>query len=96
MPGLSPAVLLELVLTAGEEGAGAAALAQGDDVRPLPCAVRTSCLVVAQGLLAEGERSLRALLRALDLRAVAEARWRTLDPDAGSLFDIDRPEDLER
>ncbi len=95
MPTLSPAVLRELRDDAHETGAGAVALAEGDDVRPLPCALRREALAVARGLLAGGEGSLRALLRAVGVRAVPEEVWRALDPGADSLRDVDRREDLD-
>lgn len=96
MPGLSPEVLVELVLAASEEGVRASALAVGEDVRPLPCALRTQqAFAWAHELLVNGERSLRALLAALDARVIYEEAWRALDPETGTLRDIDRPEDLE-
>ena len=94
MPELSAAVLRELVDDAHETGAGAVALAEGDDVRPLPCVVRRDELAVAERVLAEGERSLRAFLAAAGVRAIPEVTWRALDESAGSLKDVDRPEDV--
>ncbi len=44
--------------------------------------------------MAGGERSLRSLIAVLDLEHLPEPVWRGLDPDARSLRDIDRPEDL--
>jgi len=49
----------------------------------------------ATGLVREGERSLRALIAALNVELISEEEWRALDPDALSLRDIDRPEDLD-
>jgi len=94
MPAMSGAVLRELVDVAHETGAGAVALAEGDDVRPLPCVLHRSEIGVAEELLAAGERSIRALLRDVGVRSFPEETWRALDPEGGTLRDIDRPADL--
>jgi molybdopterin-guanine dinucleotide biosynthesis protein A len=66
-------------------------------LHPLPLAIRrVDALTAGRALLENGERSLRALVAALDAEALPEAEWRALDPDADSLVDIDRPEDLAR
>jgi molybdopterin-guanine dinucleotide biosynthesis protein A len=63
--------------------------------RPLPAVFRNGAATqAARRVIADGERSLVALLRALPTRELAEAEWRGLDPDAATLRDIDRPEDL--
>ncbi len=95
MPGLSPVVLIELILVVSEEGVDAAALAEGDGFRPLPCAIRARSLPVARRLLRDGERRLRTFLATVATRTIPEGRWRVLDPEAGSLRDIDTPEDLD-
>jgi molybdenum cofactor guanylyltransferase len=96
MPGVSPHVLVELVLAASEEGVIASALSSGGEVRPLPCVVRVpEARIEARALLAAGERSLRALLGALDTRSLPEQVWRAHDPGGATLLDIDRPGDLE-
>lgn len=95
MPGLVPAVLVELVLVVSEEGVAVSALAADEGMRPLPCAVRVQALSAVRRLLAEGERSLKSLLGVLNARAIPEEVWRRLDPTGGTLRDVDRPEDLE-
>jgi hypothetical protein len=45
-------------------------------------------------LLGRGERSLRALLAALRVTRLGQGTWRPLDPDGGTLRDVDLPEDL--
>jgi len=96
MPTLSAAVLRELADDAHETAAVAVALSDGDEVRPLPCALRRDeALAAARGLLVTGERSLRSLLSRLAVRAIPEESWRALDPEGETLRDVDRPEDLE-
>jgi hypothetical protein len=73
----------------------AVALDDGSGVRPLPAAVRTApTLAAAAALLDRGERSLRALLRALDVVAVDREAWVRLDPEARTLRDVDEASDL--
>lgn len=98
-PGLRPALLAAmaeaLAARSGPEIVGAAALVDPAGVtRPLPCALdRPLALSVATRLLTAGERSLRAVLAALDAREIPEAAWRPLDPDAGWTQDVDLPGD---
>lgn len=94
MPSLVPRVLEELLGILEETGADAAILADGDTTRPLPLAIRKRCLAMAQYRLDEGERSLRGLLEALDVRTLDEETWRRFDASGGTLLDVDRPEDL--
>ena len=95
MPYLDPAVLR--LLAAEVRGSTAAAvLALGTDLVPLPCALRVDAARAgAEALLAVGQRSLRALLARLEARAIAELRWRSLDPAGATLRDIDVPGDLD-
>lgn len=94
MPGLVPEVLVELILTASEEGVEAAVVTVGGEARPLPCVVRTETLGTAERLLARGERSLRELLASLETRGIPEERWRLLDPAGATLRDVDTAADL--
>jgi len=97
MPELSLDVLRELVRSAGDEGAGAVALREGADVRPLPCVIRADrALDAAHTLLHAGRSSLRELLDALGSIPVEEHVWRGLDPQGTTLLDVDEPADLER
>jgi molybdopterin-guanine dinucleotide biosynthesis protein A len=52
-------------------------------------------LSAARRLLATGERSLRALLAAVDVDLVTEDRWRAV-ADADAFDDLDTPDDLAR
>ena len=56
---------------------------------------RDPALAAAERLFAGGERRLRALTETLSTHVIAEATWRTLDPDARTLRDIDTPADLD-
>ncbi|MBA3307389.1 MAG: FdhF/YdeP family oxidoreductase [Chloroflexi bacterium] len=101
MPGLEPAVLREMlravVAGSGDRyGAGqGAALELDGAAQRLPLVLHRGVAIAAAGDLASsGERSLGALLSALDVVIVPEDRWRRLDPGARTLHDIDVPADL--
>jgi len=95
MPELVPAVLTDMVKGLSLSDAGAVALHDGDRVRPLPVALRVDrAQEIGRELFAVGERSLRALLDVLDVRAIDADVWTAIDPDRGSLFDVDVPGDL--
>ena len=100
MPRLSPDVLLLLIrtLTAADPDAIDAVVLEGRGrVQPLPIAVRTgAATTAAQRALGHGTRSLTAWLEALRTRTLEEPVWRPLDPEAGTLVDIDSPDDLAR
>lgn len=107
-PNLRPGLLgllAELIATERASRTGAVADAtravalvdEAGVTRPLPCALdREAAQVAAESLLTSGERRLRALLAALDVVAIPEAAWRSVDPDAGWTRDIDLPDDLLR
>jgi molybdopterin-guanine dinucleotide biosynthesis protein A len=97
MPTLAPEVLRMLIraLVASDGSRDAAVLVHLGAIRPLPCAVRNGAATqAARRLLGEGERSLLALIRLLNPVAVAEMDWRSLDPTAATLRDVDLPGDL--
>ncbi len=99
MPTLSPDVLAALLraLVAAEGSADAAVLLQRGVARPLPAALRNGAATqVARRLIADGERSLVALVRGLASRSLSEGEWRGLDPAGATLRDIDRPGDLPK
>lgn len=99
MPRVSAAVLGAMIdaLEDRDRPADAVVLGDREAPRPLPLAIRVGpARGAASALLDAGQRSLRALVARLDARVLAELEWRPLDPAAGSLVDIDRPEDLER
>ncbi|HEY4634490.1 MAG TPA: hypothetical protein VIH00_11305, partial [Candidatus Limnocylindrales bacterium] len=45
-------------------------------------------------LVESGERRLRSLLDELGVRSIPEEKWRSLDPDAATLRDVDLPSDM--
>ncbi|MEA2623328.1 MAG: hypothetical protein QOH61_2238 [Chloroflexota bacterium] len=109
MPSLDPAVLRLMLRRMGDRSATASGsdrragywAAQGvaleSDGRPqrLPLVLeRGAAISAASDLLASGERSLGALVAALDIAVIPEAAWRELDPDGATLRDVDRPSDL--
>jgi molybdopterin-guanine dinucleotide biosynthesis protein A len=93
MPELQPSVLA-LMLGAATD-ADAVALADGSDVRPLPCVVRVErAAEIAPAIMASGRASVRALLAQLHVTAINEASWTALDPERQTLVDVDEPGDL--
>lgn len=63
---------------------------------PLVAAYRTDVGPVAEQALAEGGRSMRALLDRLRVDWWAEEEWRRIDPTGASFDDVDEPSDLHR
>jgi molybdopterin-guanine dinucleotide biosynthesis protein A len=93
MPTIVPA-LLDRLLGSLERRQGAV-LSDDERARPLPLAVRRSAASDAvDRLLADGERSLRALLERLDIEVIPEDRWREDDPNGETLRDVDVQGDL--
>jgi molybdopterin-guanine dinucleotide biosynthesis protein A len=100
MPGLEPEVLALLIRTlhsAAPDEVDAVVLAHRDRIQPVPIAVRTgSGTSAAQRGRGRGSRSLYAWLDGMRIHAIPEVEWRALDPDARTVFDIDREDDLRR
>jgi molybdopterin-guanine dinucleotide biosynthesis protein A len=97
MPDLQPDVLREMLRAARETGAGAVALSDGGEARPLPLVVATDRgRDAVAALLDAGERSLRQLLGAVNTVLVDEPSWTSLDPERRTLVDVDEPDDVER
>lgn len=78
----------------GRPGAGVTP----DEPRPvLPVVLRVEpAAAAADSALAEGQRSLQALLDHLAWSELTAATWLPLDPEARTLLDVDTPADLER
>lgn len=96
MPHLHPAVLREIVKVAHAARVDAVALADGARFRPIPSALRVaSARANAEALLAQGERRLRALHDSLRTAIIDEPTWTALDPERGTLRDIDVVGDLD-
>ena len=95
MPALVVAVLERLISGLDDDAVDVVVLEHDGRARPLPMAVRvTPALAAADRLTAAGERRLRALAETLPTRSIPEATWRTLDPDARTIRDVDVPADL--
>jgi molybdenum cofactor guanylyltransferase len=95
MPGVVPAVLERLIRALDDPAVDAAVLEADGDRPPLPMAIRVgAATAAAQDVVKRGERSLRALLRALRTSAIPESEWRQLDPTGATLRDVDLVTDL--
>jgi molybdopterin-guanine dinucleotide biosynthesis protein A len=94
MPRLAPLVLAQMRRMLESSDIDAVALLEEGDVRPLPLVIRTRLRPKVDGLLTKGERSLRALLSQFGAVEFDERDWRKLDPEGGTLVDVDRPEDI--
>jgi molybdopterin-guanine dinucleotide biosynthesis protein A len=88
--------VVESMLAALDSAAVDAVVLEHDGrARPLPIVLRREpALVAATDLYTRGERRLRALIEVLATHVVPESAWRSLDPDAVTLRDIDTPADL--
>lgn len=63
--------------------------------QPLAAFYATSCLGTFRALLdGDGKRSLRAALAQLDVRYVEQSEMLAADPELGSFFDLDTPQDV--
>lgn len=87
MPFISPELLQRLI---AEDGAAATVVRTGAQVQPLLAVYDRRVRPVIRELLASGERSLLALLGAIDVRYV------DVGAEERSAFSINRPEDLRR
>lgn len=96
MPGLSTAVVVEMLHVTADASVDAVTLQDGDRFRPLPAVVRAAVgRDSGQALLHQGERSLRAWLRAMRMAVIDGATWTALDPERATLRDVDEPADLD-
>jgi molybdopterin-guanine dinucleotide biosynthesis protein A len=96
MPRLSSSVLRKMCRTIEASDVDAVALLEGTKRRPLPLVLRSRVRETVDELLERGERSLKSLLEAVRVSDIPEATWRSIDPDGGTLLDVDRPEDLPK
>jgi molybdenum cofactor guanylyltransferase len=95
MPSLIAAVIESMLSALRAPDVDAVVLEHDGDPRPLPIVVRRMpALAAVARLYAGGERRLRALTEVLPTRVIPETSWRSLDPDAITLRDIDTPADL--
>lgn len=96
-PHLRPELLTALLarLIDGADGVDAVVPMRDGRPEPLVAAYRTDVGPVAEQVLAEGGRSMRALLDRLRVDWWAEEDWRRLDPTGASFDDVDEPHDLD-
>jgi molybdopterin-guanine dinucleotide biosynthesis protein A len=95
MPTLQSAVLAMLLDTAEDSAHDAVVLEYDGRPRPLPLVVRREpALALAQVLVSNGERRLRALVEVLNASVIESLSWRAVDPDARTVRDVDTPADL--
>lgn len=95
MPGLVGAVISAMVAALDAPEVQAVLLESDGRTPPLPMVVRrAAALAVAAQLVGNGVRRLGALTDGLATWIIAERDWRSLDPGASTLRDIDTPEDL--
>jgi molybdopterin-guanine dinucleotide biosynthesis protein A len=92
MPFVTPALLRLLALRAGPPTA--VPLSQGR-AQPLCARFGPEALERVAGLLASGERSLRALLKVVEVGWVQPAEWEPV-AGPGAFTDLDEPADLSR
>ncbi len=57
---------------------------------------RLSLLPTIDALIAQGSRSVRALLDAVVVDEISDSDLRTLDPNLDSFFSLNQPADLDR
>jgi molybdopterin-guanine dinucleotide biosynthesis protein A len=94
-PDLVVDVVASMLAALDSAAVDAVVLEHDGRARPLPIVLRRKPALAAAGTLyAQGERRLRALTDVLATHVVPEAAWRSLDPDAVTLRDIDTPADL--
>ena len=95
-PLVRPTLLAMLAGRLSDPACDAVVLADRDQWRPLPLALRVATAGPAIGSAFDrGERSIRRALAGLRLAVIGEAEWRAVDPEGDTLFDIDTAEDLE-
>jgi molybdenum cofactor guanylyltransferase len=96
MPGLSTAVVLEMLHVAAGAAVDAVTLLDGDRFRPLPAVIRAATgRDSGHALLHQEERSLRAWLQGMRMAVIDETTWTALDPERATLRDVDEPADLD-
>ncbi|MBL8812752.1 MAG: molybdenum cofactor guanylyltransferase [Planctomycetaceae bacterium] len=97
MPLLQPRVILQLCSVLNGQPSETVAVVpdvQGQ-LHPLCAVYRTSTAATAAGLLAKGERRLRAFVEALDVHRIGDDELNLADPELVSLMNCNTPRDYE-
>lgn len=68
----------------------------GGRYQPLHAAYRARCAQALSRMSASGERRLAAIMGLVNVRVLAEAAVRKLDPGLGSFLNVNTPEDYQR
>lgn len=92
MPFVVPAVVEQLGRHRAEHQA-VVPIVQGHP-QPLAAFYAASCLAVMRASLAAQQKSLKNILKQLDVRYVDEAEMLDADPQLRSFFDLDTPQDV--
>ena len=93
-PLLQSALLRELLRLCAEGDSAAVVPVTEHGPQPLVACYSKSVLADAEQLIAQGERSMRALLSQIQTSYLAEGEWRKFDPEGWSFLDVDTPGDL--
>jgi molybdopterin-guanine dinucleotide biosynthesis protein A len=95
MPWLQPPLLRLLVDRARTEPeADAVAIRSARGLEPLLAVYRPSVRPVLTGLVDRGERRVGRVLELVRAVSISEDEWRRVDPEASSLININRPDDI--
>jgi molybdopterin-guanine dinucleotide biosynthesis protein A len=92
-PLLSPPFLAAMFDWLGDHQVAAPKIESG--VSPLPAVYRDSVLPIAKGLLAAGERSLRALIAGCDAKFIGVGELKSVDPSLAALESCNTLEEYE-
>jgi len=93
-PALTPALLRLLIDRTLASGAAGGVFMSDAGPQPLPCVLSRSALPQLRTLLDAGDRRLGSVPRLVPITMVDEVEWRTCDPSARWLMNINRPSDL--
>ncbi|MBK9161240.1 MAG: molybdenum cofactor guanylyltransferase [Nitrosomonadales bacterium] len=93
MPFIQPAIVARMAELRGEHQAVVPRV--GGHPQPLAAFYAVRALETMRARLAGEDRSLRGVLRELDVRYVEEAELREWDPQLRGFFDLDTPQDYQ-
>ncbi len=95
MPWLNERLLQLLIDRAlAEAEAEAVGIASARGIEPLLAVYRRTALAAVTGLVDRGERRVGRLIEVVRAVGVPQEEWRQVDPDALSLVNLNRPDDI--